>query len=105
MRANESCGFSEQMIEVAFPAWPSPVSVARVMAPAAPRSWAREREAGSAAAIVAALVAVPALAAVGAVLAMFVVTLAVLVAPAVAIGLAWVAWRCNESPRPLPGRA
>jgi hypothetical protein len=86
----------QQLVEVSFPAWPSPVWMARAVAPAAPRTWATQRDAGAAAAAVAVAVVVPALVAAGAVVSLFVLTSAVLVAPLVAVVLAWVAWRCNE---------
>jgi hypothetical protein len=86
----------EQLVEVAFPGWPSPIWMARAVAPAAPRSWATQREAGAAAAAVAIAVVVPVLIAVGTVVTTFVLTSAVLLAPVVAIALAWIAWRCNE---------
>jgi hypothetical protein len=92
----------EQLVEVAFPAWPSPVWMAKAVAPAAPRSWATQREAGAAAAIIAGAVGVPALIAVGTVVTTFVLTSAVLLAPLVAFALAWVAWRCNEVAPPAP---
>jgi sugar phosphate permease len=95
MPASEAA-LSIDLVEVAFPAWPAPVWAARAVAPAAPREWATQREAGKAAAIVAAAVGVPVLVAVGAVLATFVLTTAMLLAPAIAIALVWVAWRCNR---------
>ncbi len=59
-----------------------------------------EREAARAAGLVAAFVGVPAVVAAGAVLTLFVLTAAVLLAPLVAAVLTWVAWRCNQPPRP-----
>jgi hypothetical protein len=87
----------EQLVEIAFPAWPTPIWAARAVAPAAPRSWATQREAGAAAAMVALAVVVPVVIAVGTVVTTFVLTSAVLLAPLVAVALAWVAWRCNET--------
>lgn len=90
----------ERLIEVGFPAWPAPLLIARALAPAAPREWATQREAGAAAAFVAGVVGVPALVAVGAAVATFALTSAVLLAPLVAIALTVVAWRYNRSPGP-----
>ena len=84
-----------ELVEVAFPAWPAPLRAARAVALAAPRDWATEREAGRAAVIVAAVVGVPVAIAVGAVFTVFVVTSAVVLAPLLAVGLAWIAWRSN----------
>jgi hypothetical protein len=86
----------DQLVEVAFPGWPTPLAVAAALAPAAPRSWATQREAGAAAAVVGGVVGVPALIAAGTVVTTVVLTLAVLVAPLIAVVLAWVAWRCNR---------
>jgi hypothetical protein len=86
----------DRLVEVAFPAWPPPLPFARAVAPAAPRSWATQREAGAAAATVVGLVGVPALAAIGAAATTFVLGLAVLAAPATALVLAAIAWRCNR---------
>jgi hypothetical protein len=89
----------ERLIEVGFPCWPPPFWVVRAVATAAPRDWATEREAGRAAAIVAAAVGIPSVVAVGAVVATVAVASVVLLAPiAVAIGLAWLAWRWNRVP-------
>jgi hypothetical protein len=88
----------EQLVEVGFPAWPSPLWVARAVAPAAPRDWATQREAGAAAAFVAGAVGLPALVAVGAAVTTFALTSAVLLAPLLAVGLAWIAWRFNRLP-------
>jgi hypothetical protein len=104
MRASEAALPLDLLVEVAFPAWPSPLRVARAVAPAAPRSWATERAAGAAAAVVGGLVAVPALVAVGAAATTFVLTFAVLAAPAIAVALAVVAWRCNRV-EPAPAGA
>jgi len=102
----------EQLIEVGFPGWPPPLWFVRAVSPAAPREWATQREAGRAAAFVGVAVGVPALVAVGAVVAIFAVASVVLLAPiAVAVGLAWLAWRWNRvppagaplAPGPLPG--
>jgi hypothetical protein len=60
--------------------------------------WPTERDAIRALAAVACFVGVPALAAVGAVVAMFALSAAVLVAPLVAVALAWAAWHCNRAP-------
>ncbi len=103
MPASEAV-LSVELVEVAFPAWPSPLWMARAVAPAAPREWATQREAGEAAAIVAGVVGVPVIVAVGTVLATFILTAAMLLAPAVAIALAWVAWRCNRHEAPAPQR-
>jgi hypothetical protein len=92
----------QQLVEIAFPGWPSPLWMARAVAPAAPRTWATQRDAGAAAAIVLGAVVVPAVVAAGAVVSVFVLASAVLVAPLVALLLAWVAWRCNEV-APAPG--
>ena len=88
-----------ELVEVAFPAWPAPLRATRAVALAAPRDWATEREAGRAAVIVAAVVGIPAVVAVGAVLTVFVMTSAVLLAPLLAVGLAWIAWRSNARSR------
>lgn len=96
MQASETVLDPEQLVEVSFPAWPSPVWMARAVAPAAPRSWATQREAGAAAATIAGLVVVPAVVAVGAVVTTFVLTAAIVLAPVTAVVLAWIAWRCNE---------
>jgi hypothetical protein len=99
----------EQLVEVAFPGWPTPLWMAKVVAPAAPREWATQREAGAAAAFVAGVVGIPAFVAVGAALTTLALTSAVLLAPLVAIGLAWIAWRYNRVPAgpaaPQPGGA
>ena len=92
-----------ELVEVAFPAWPAPLPAARAVALAAPREWALEREAGRAALLVGAVVGVPAVVAVGAILTVFVVGTAVLLAPLVGFGLAWLAWRGNARPRPQHG--
>ena len=88
----------ESLVEVSFPAWPAPLFTARAIAPAAPREWATQREAGRAAAIVGGLVGVPALVAVGTILTTVAVTSAVLLAPLLPVGLAWLAWRSNARP-------
>lgn len=95
MQASAAALPVETFVEVAFPAWPMPVIVAAAIAPAAPREWATEREAGAAAAFVAGLVGVPAFIAVGAIATTVAVGSAVLLAPVIPIVLAWVAWRAN----------
>jgi hypothetical protein len=89
---------AQQLVEVGFPAWPSPIWVARALAPAAPRSWATQREAGAAAAFVAGVVGIPAFIALGAAVTTFALTAAVLLAPAVAVALAGIAWHFNRAP-------
>lgn len=95
----------EQLVEVGFPAWPAPLWLARAVAPAAPREWATQREAGAAAAFVAAVVGLPALVAAGAVVTTVALTSVVLLAPLIAVVLVFVAWRFNRRPAPpaLPG--
>jgi hypothetical protein len=90
----------ETLVEVTFPAWPAPILAARAIAPAAPRDWATQREAGAAAAFVAGLVGIPAFVAVGTLAAVFALTSAALLAPVVAVGLAWLAWRSNVRTAP-----
>lgn len=90
----------ESLVEVAFPGWPTPLITARAVAPAAPREWATQREAGASAAFVAGVVGIPAFVAVGTVAATFALTAAVLLAPLLAVGLAWIAWRYNRQTCP-----
>jgi hypothetical protein len=88
----------ERFVELAFPAFPSPMVIVRALAPAAPCSWALQPEAGRAAAVVLGFVGVPALVAAGAAVAVFAITAAVLLAPLAAVGLAWLAWWENRRP-------
>jgi heme A synthase len=96
MNPNDAALSKAETVEVAFPAWPLPLWAARALAPAAPRAWATQREAGAAAAVVAAFVGVPAVVAVATVLTTFVLASAVLFAPLVAIALSIVAWHYNR---------
>ncbi len=93
----------DPVLEVCFPGWPVPAWFARAVAVAAPRPWATQREAGSAAFLVAAFVGVPALLAAGTVIATVAIASVVLLAPLVAVVLACVAWHANRRrPAPVP---
>lgn len=105
MNVHDAALSRAEVVEVAFPAWPLPLWAARAVAPAAPRAWATQREAGAAAAIVAAFVGVPAVVAVATVLTTFVLASAVLFAPLVAIGLSIVAWHYNRRSHVSPAPA
>ncbi len=65
---------------------------------------AAEREARRAAAFVAGFVGIPAAIAAAAVLALFAITFLVLLAPAAALVLTWIAWRYGKA-APPPARA
>jgi hypothetical protein len=103
MSANETATSSVgDFVEVSFPAWPTPAWAAKAVALTAPHVWAKQREAVKSAAIVGALVGVPAVIAAGAALALFVLTTFVLLAPLVAAGLIWIAWRSHWVAHEIP---
>ncbi len=83
------------IVAVAHPA-------ALAVPPLADAARAAEREAVRAASLVAIFVLVPAAVAAMAVLMLFVLSFTVLLAPLVALGLTWVAWRCNRGSHGSP---
>ncbi len=85
----------EQEVEAA-PALQVPGVPASAVSSALVHAWQTEREARKAAGMVAGFVGVPAIVAAGTVLVTVALASVVLLAPVIAIGLSWLAWRENR---------
>jgi len=97
MSANDvSPSLAAQYAEVPFPAWPQPRWTTQAVSSTLPRLWRTHPEAVRAAAVVAWLVGVPALVAAATALTLFALTFFVLLAPLIAAGFTWGAWRCDR---------